>query len=165
MKKVLILYIVLSAALPAFAQQDGYDPFPLLGWTFYKSAGSNLNAQTDGLGIIVSGAGSGGSVVQVQTGDLGLGGKTRLKVTVSGIVDAGGNADVFNRSRLFKLEINGTPLATVTPGMINLVDRTYVNALNYEFEFDISAIRSIRKMELVFFDMKVSALKIGMSVR
>jgi hypothetical protein len=167
MKRTVALCVVLSGVLSAFAQQDDYQQFSMDGWNVYNGTGSSLRIKNDRQGIVVSGTasavpkGAAGYVLETKTDIRGLAGKTRVKFKVSGIA---GN-DAFRSRQLFKLEINGKPLVSVSPGMTGTDDERYVIPKNDEFIFDLSNMRSIRKIELVFWNLTVSNVRIEMFVR
>jgi hypothetical protein len=166
MKRIVALCVVLSGVLSAFAQQDNYQQFRMAGWNVYNGTGSSLKIKNDGPGIVVSGTasavdkGGAGYVLETKTDIRGLAGRTRVKFKVSGIT---GN-DAFRNDQLFKLEINGKPLVSISPGMTGMTDEKYVISENGEFIFDLSNIRSIRKIELVFWNLTVSNVRIEMFV-
>jgi hypothetical protein len=158
-----VLAGMLAAALPLLAQTDGgWRQFDLFGGSAYNGAGSTLNISPTGAGIRVSGTasgiqigGGGGYVIDIPQ-NLEFSGRSRLKIRVSGIRDT----DKFDAWKLLKLELNNTARITETTGMRNGNDPLYINARNGEAEYDISLLRNIRKLDLVFFNLTVAEVKI-----
>jgi hypothetical protein len=160
-KREIITGIALAALLlPAgsgvFAQQGGLQVFDPFGGI---EDGRGLRFTLEGAALLVSGktapAGTGGYIIQ-SAEDLEFSGKSRLIIKVSGI----GESDVFDMSKLLKLELNNIPRRTITPGMRNRNDPDYINARNTDAVFDISALAEIRKINLVFFNCTVADVKI-----
>jgi hypothetical protein len=158
MKKMILVSAVIAAALPVFAQTQ----FDLPGGNSYNGSGSTLKFTMDDMAIRVSGTasgdingGGGGYVIDAQT-YLAFSGKQRLIIRVSGI----SGADTFDAFKLLKLELGNKAQTTVTEGMKNRNDPTYINARNGEAVFNISSLRNIRKINLVFFNCTVADVKI-----
>jgi hypothetical protein len=158
MKKRTIKTMVLAVLLPmaasgVFGQQgkQAFDPFGGI------SDGKGLRFTLDDMALLVSGKADGaqGYIIH-STEDLEFSGKSRLTVKVSGISEN----DVFDMNKLLKLELADIPQRTITPGMRNRNDPTYINARDGEAVFDISRLQNIRKINLVFFNCTVSDLKI-----
>jgi hypothetical protein len=161
MKKMILASAIIAAALPVFAQ-DGRQQFDLFGGNSYNSSGSTLKFAIDDMAVRVSGTasgdingGGGGYVIDAKI-NLAFSGSQRLIVRVSGI----SGADKFDAFKLLKLELDNKAQATVTEGMKNRNDPVYINARNGEAVFDISRLRNIRKINLVFFNCAVSDVKI-----
>ena len=162
MKRIVLVSVLAAAALPLLAQTGGdWQQFDLFGGQVYNKTGSTLNIRPDGAGIKLSGTasgvkgGGGGYVIDI-TQDLEFSGRSRLKIKVSGIRDT----DKFDMGKLLKLELNNAALGTETAGMKNRNDPTFINARNGEAEYDISRLRNIRKINLVFFNCTVGDVKI-----
>jgi hypothetical protein len=159
----MVLAIALIAAvLPVFAQTGGgRQQFDLFGGKGYNGSGSTLRFDMDGKALKVSGTasgisnGGGGYVIETRE-NLEFSGKQRLIVKVSGIT----GADRFDTGKLLKLELNNTAQITVTDEMRNRNDQAYINARNGEAVFDISRLRNIRKINLVFWNCTVADVKI-----
>ena len=158
MKKTLLLVILFMVALgTAAAQQGGREAYDLFGGEAWVKEG-DLNVRHDGLGLVFSGtAGRGGAGYVVESRNLGLERKQRFILVVSGITDA----DKFDFGKLLKLELNGNA-AIVTSGRegMNRNDPNYLNARNVEYVFDISNIRNIRKINLVFYNCSIGSVEI-----
>jgi hypothetical protein len=154
---------VLLLAVPVFAQtSSGRQQFDLFGGIGYNGSGSAIQFDMDGMALKVSGrasgisSGGGGSYVIETRENLEFSGRQRLIIRVSGITEA----DQFDTGKLLKLELNNTAQTTVTDGMRNRNDQTYINARNGEAVFDISRLRNIRKINLVFWNCTVADVKI-----
>jgi hypothetical protein len=153
--KGMVLAILLPAALPLFAQSaGGRQVFDLFGGI---SGGGELRCTVDGTALLVSGktVDARGYIIH-SAEDLEFSGKSRLILKVSGIIPD----DVFDMGKLLKLDLNDAPQRTITPGMRNRNDPDYINARNGEAVFDISRLRNIRKINLVFFNCTVGDVKI-----
>jgi hypothetical protein len=104
-----------------------------------------------------SGISSGGGYVIETRENLEFSGRPRLIVKVSGIT----KADQFDMGKLLKLELNNAAQITVTDEMRNRNDPTFINARNgVEAVFDISQLRNIRKINLVFWNCTIADVKI-----
>jgi hypothetical protein len=160
MKKTVCAGLLLAMALPLLAQTGG-EQFDLAGGDDYNGPGSTLRFALDDMALRVSGRasdaarGGGGYVIEARQ-NLEFSGSRRLTVRVSGI----GGADTFDALKLLKLELDNKPQATMTPRMRNRNDPTYINARNGDAVFDISGLRDIRKIDLVFFNCAITNLKI-----
>jgi hypothetical protein len=157
MKKRVLAGILLAAALPLFAQ-DGRQQFDLFGGNVYKDKSPALQIVNDGAALVVSGTatgGGGGYVIETRE-NLEFNGRERLIVKVSGVK----STDRYDAQKLLKLELNDRVQTTVTAGMKNRNDPAYINARDGEAVFDISALRNIRKLNLVFFNCAMSGVKI-----
>ncbi|MDR0637613.1 MAG: hypothetical protein LBG27_01705 [Spirochaetaceae bacterium] len=157
-----LLAAVLVAALPVFAQTGGgRHQFDLFGGDGYKGSGSTLRFDIDGMALKVSGTasgipnGGGGYVIDARE-NLAFSGNQRLIIRVSGVR----GTDTFDAFKLLKLELNNAAQTTITDGMKNRNGPTFINARNGEAVFDISRLRNIRKINLVFFNCTVEAVKI-----
>jgi hypothetical protein len=155
---------LLMAAMAVFAQQPGgRERFDLFGGNDYNKASSNLVFGFDDLALKVSGTASGGAgggagyVIETRE-PLEFNKGNRLIVKVSGIRIT----DKFDAVKLFRLELNGAAQRTETQTMRNRNDPDYINARNGEAEFNLSNLRNIRKIELVFFNCTVGDVKIEM---
>jgi hypothetical protein len=158
MKRRILAGLLLAAALPLFAQEGGRQRFDFFGGIVYNKKSPALRIAVDDLGLKVSGTASedaGGYVIEIRE-NLEFSGRRRLIVKVSGVT----GADKFDAGKLLKLELNNAPQTTVTAGMKNRNDSTYINARNGEAVFDISGLRNIRKINLVFFNCTVADVKI-----
>jgi hypothetical protein len=103
-----------------------------------------------------SGISSGGGYVIETRENLEFSGRPRLIVKVSEIT----RADQFDMGKLLKLALNDTAQITVTDEMRNRNDPTFINARNGEAVFDISQLRNIRKINLVFWNCTVADVNI-----
>lgn len=151
--------------MPVFAQtgNDG-EQIDLFGGISYNETSPTLRFNVDGMALQVSGTASavqgGGYVIDARE-PLVPNGSRQLIVRVSGI----SGADTFDMSKLLKLELNDSPRTTVTDGMKNRNDPTFINARNGEAVFDISRLRNIRKINLVFFNCTLTNLRIEVFYR
>jgi hypothetical protein len=157
MKRIVLLCAVLTAALALSAQEGEWQEFDLFGGYSYPD-GSALSFASDGAGLLVTGTASkaAGYVIEANRQNLVFSGKSRLKIKVSGIT----GKEKFDAAKLLKLELANEVMNTSTAGMKNLNDPDYINARNGEAEFDISRLRNIRKINLVFYDCTVADVKI-----
>jgi hypothetical protein len=163
MKKAVLMGFVLTVTLAAFGQQSPRPPFDLFGGNIWPPSGSTLSITSEGMAIrIIGRIGAKGSGYLLESNSLGLSGKRRIILSITGI---GGN-DSFDAFKLLKLEINDRPLTATMPGMVNRNDPTYINAREGEVIFDISGIRQISKINFIFFNCTVSSpgVKIEMFV-
>jgi hypothetical protein len=153
--------LLLAAALPLFAQDGGRQQFDLFGGNVYNEKSPALRIINDGPALLVSGTASedGGGYVIESRENLEFSGKKRLIIKVDGVKTTD-KTDKFDASKLLKLELGNKPQTTVTAGMKNRNDPTYINARNGEAVFDISGLRNIRKINLVFFNCTVEGIKI-----
>jgi hypothetical protein len=128
----------------------------------YKGTSSSLNFTVEDGALVVSGTasgvspGGGGGYIIESRGNLEFDGYRKLIVKVSGI----SAADRFDAQKLLKLELNKRPQQTLTPGMKNRNDPDYINAQNGEAEFNLSGLRNIKSINLVFFNCAVSGVRI-----
>ena len=132
----------------AAQEWEEFDPF---GWDLWgENTGSTLrvrDAET-GLGVVFSGSvndKSAGYVIESE--NLGLRGKQRLKLVISGIE----NTDRFDQSKLLKLELNGRAQRTQNGAGMNRNDPDFINARNGEYIFDLTRPENILKINWVFF--------------
>ena len=153
MKKVFFTAILLTAGIVTLSAQQVVYSF--IGWTPWGS----LQIRNAGDGIVVSGTTSSNSGIAIETRNPGLGGRNRIILEISGITET----DDFDVGKLVKLEINNVARSD-TGGNMNRNDPEYLNARNGEYIFDISALRDIRKIELVFHKCTVKSLRIDMFV-
>jgi hypothetical protein len=165
MKKTVLTAVLLTAAWCLYAEDTNEIPFDLYGGVVYRGTGSQtLNFTLEGKGLVVSGTASGvtprggGGYIIESRGNLEIDRCKKLIIRVSGI----GVNDRFNGRKLLKLEINKRALPTNTPTMKNRNDPDYINAVEGEAEFDISTVRDIRSVNLVFFDCEMEKVKIEM---
>jgi hypothetical protein len=162
MKRTVVTLIMLTAALRLFAQQDGRQQFDLYGGEEYDGTNSSLNFVVEGMTLVVSGTasgvtpGGGGGYIIESRENLEFNGSSRLIIRVFGI----DSADKFNTQRLLKLELNKRPQQTATATMKNRIDPDYINARNGEAVFDISRLRNIKSINLVFFDCAMRDVRI-----
>jgi hypothetical protein len=160
MKNMILVSVLIAAALPVFAQ-TGRQQFDLFGGEGYNRSGSTLQFDTDGMALKASGTasgvanGGGGYVIETKE-NLPFTGRQRLIIRVSGA----GGADKFDAFKLLKLELNNAAQTTATEGMKNRNDPAYLNARNGEAVFNISGMRNIRKINLVFFNCTVADLRV-----
>jgi hypothetical protein len=159
MTRTILAGLLLAAALPLFAQEDGRPRFDLSGGNVYKNKSPALRIVNDGPALVVSGTvtGNGGGYVIEIRENLEFSGRQRLIVKVSGVQK---NTDNYDAAKLFKLELNNQAQTTVSPEMRNHNDSTYINARNGEAVFDISRLRNIRKLNLVFYNSTMTGVKI-----
>jgi hypothetical protein len=162
MKRLIFAGALFLAAAAVFAQQaGGRQQFDLFGGDGYNGTGSQLVFALDGPALKVSGTasgaanGGGGYVIETKE-PLEFNNKSRLIVKVTGIR----GTDTFDAVKLLKLELNDRAQTTVTPGMLNRNDAYYINARDGEAVFNISALRNIRKINLVFFNCTITDMKI-----
>jgi hypothetical protein len=149
-----MIVLLLAAATGVIAQQGGLQAFDLFGGS---GSGQDLHCTVDNTVLLVSGTTDNAAVYFIQSvEDLEFSGASRLIIKLSGI----GADDIFDMGKLLKLELNDTPQRTITPGMRNRNDPDYINARNGEAVFDISAMRNIRKINLVFFNCTVANVRI-----
>jgi hypothetical protein len=163
MKRLAVLAVLLTAGLWLYAQQGGRQQFDLYGGNGYDGTDSALRFKEDGMALVVSGTASGvvphggGGYIIDGKAKLEFSGKSRLIIRVSGI----GEGDRFNGNRMLKLELNRAALQTGTPEMRNRIDPNYINARNgREAVFDISKMKNITSMNLIFFDCTMADVKI-----
>jgi hypothetical protein len=157
--------VLVTAAWSLVAQEDGRHVFDLYGGVMYRGTGSQtLKITVEGAGLVVSGrasgvtpGGGGGYVIEARE-NLEFNGYKTLIIKVSGISDA----DNFDTSKLLKLELNKRARQTSTTAMRNRNDPDYINARNEEAEFDLSALRNIRSVNLVFFNCEMKNVRIEM---
>jgi hypothetical protein len=159
--------MMLTAAWCLFAQQPG-EPFDLDGGTVYRGTGSQtLNFTVEGKGLVVSGtasgvtSGGGGGYIITSKGNLEFEGYKTLIIKVSGISED----DRYSERKLLKLELNKKAQQTITPAMRNRNDPDFINAVEGEAEFDISKVREIESINLVFFDCEMEAVRIEVFYR
>jgi hypothetical protein len=165
MKQTALTMALLMAAWCLSAQEDPGEQFDLYGGTVYRGTGSQtLNIVVEGMGLVVSGKaskvtpGGGGGYIIESRENLDIDGHKTLIIRVSGINES----DEFNLRKLLKLELNKTPQQTATTAMRNRNDPNFINALNGKAVFDISLVRNIRSINLVFFDCTMENVKIEM---
>jgi hypothetical protein len=169
MKKTMITAmltgLLVTAALPLCAQVGAdRQRFDLLGGKSYDGQGtSTMRFVNDGMGLRVSGMASGfpgggaGFVIDSKIYlDFSVSGASRLIISVSGITET----DRFDQQKLLKLELNNVPQRTITEEMRNANDNDYINAQDGEAVFDISRLRNIRKINLVFYNCTIEDLKV-----
>ncbi|MDR0638962.1 MAG: hypothetical protein LBG27_08725 [Spirochaetaceae bacterium] len=165
MKQTAFAVVMLAAAWRLFAQQGGRQQFDLSdGGRLYRGKDTlSLDVTFDGKALVMSGTasgvtrGGGGYIIARFLKKLKFSGSKKLFMRVSGI---SGEDDRFNMYKLLKLELNGIAQRTVTPAMRNKNDPDYINARNKEAEFDISGMRFIRSINLVFYDCAMKKVKI-----
>jgi hypothetical protein len=161
-RTVLAVFLLAALSCAAWAQNGDWQQFDLFGGNGYPENGA-LTFSDDGMALKVSGAirGAAGGYVIENRENLPFSGKTRLKIRVSGVQAA----DEYDALKLLKLELGNTTLTTATAGMMNRNDSGFINARNGEAEFDISRLRNIRKLNLVFFNCAVTDVKIEVFYR
>jgi hypothetical protein len=143
---------MLGLAVALFGQQPGREQYDLIGWNTWPK-GSTLTITGDGMGIRVFGrAGANAAGYVIESNNLGLSGKRKIILKVSGIT----GKEQFDSGKLMKLEINDTALRTGTPNGSNRDDPGCINARNSEYEFDVSRIRQIGKINFVFFNCTIA---------
>ena len=162
MNRGVLAGLLIMAAGTVFAQTgSSRQQFDLPGGNVYNQVGSALTFENEGMALKVSGTasgvagGGGGYVIEIEE-NLEFSGGRRLIVNVSGIK----NTDKFDAFKLLKLELNDKAQTTVTAGMKNRNDPDYINARNGEAVFDISRLRNIHKINLVFFNCAIEDVKI-----
>jgi hypothetical protein len=163
MKKLTALIVMLTAGLWVYAQQGGRQQFDLFGGNGYNGTDSTLRFRDEGMALVVSGRasgvtprGGGGYIIESKE-NLEFKDKSRLIVRVTGI----GEDDRFEGRRMLKLELDKRPQQTITAEMKNRIDPDFINARNDTVAvFDISRLRNIKSINLVFFDCTVENLKI-----
>jgi hypothetical protein len=162
MKRMALTMVMLTAACSLFARQGNRQQFDWDGGTSYKGTSSSLNFTIEDTVLTVTGkaskvtpGGGGGYVIEAKDNLIPNSAK-QFFIKVSGI----DGADDFDAFKLLKLELNDDPKITLTPGMRNRNDPTYINARDGEAVFDISRLRNIRKINLVFFNCIVANLRI-----
>jgi hypothetical protein len=169
MKRIALTMMMLTAAWRLFAQQPPGEQFNLADGTLYRGTGSSsLNYAVENGALVMFGkasgvtpGGGGGYIITSAKGNLEFSGYKTLIVKVSGISEA----DRFNMRKLLKLELNGRAQQTVTETMRNRNDPDYINARNVEAKFEISKMRNIKSINLVFFDCEREAVKIEVFYR
>jgi hypothetical protein len=150
---------MLAAAWRLFAQQDGRQMFDLSGGERYRDDSSTLDFTVEGNALVVSGTASGkagGGYIITSSDDMQFSGYQKLFIRVSGISEY----DRYNGKKLLKLELNGIAQRTVTPAMRNKNDPNYINAQNEEAVFDISKVKNIKSINLVFYDCAMNSVRI-----
>jgi len=172
MKKVILAGILLAAVLVSSSAQEWVE-YDIFGWGMYGQNGSTMRERAAGdLGVTFYGTASkegprgepGGAsyvIEPLNPDSLGLNGRRRIKLVVSGI----GDTDVFDMGKLFKLELNNTPMRTQNNTGMNRNDPDFLNARNGEYVFDLAGLGTIRKINIVFYNCTVRALTLRMFVQ
>ena len=162
MKKAIAAGILLAAGLvSAYAQQR--EVYDMLGWDLYMKGNSSIRVRDAGNGGVTfygKASREGGAGYVIENTNLGLDGKRRIILVVSGINDT----DEFNRGKLLKLELNGRPVRTQNNRDTNRGDPDFLNARNGEYVFDLANLGAILKINIVFYDCTVGALTLRMFV-
>jgi hypothetical protein len=158
MRKIIMLIVILAAGMSLAAQTPGRAQFDFFGGQSFNGPRAGMTFANKGPALAISGAARGveGYLVSSED-DLEFSGRQRLIIAVSGITEN----DAFDMAKLLKLELNGEPQITLTPGMKNRNDRDYINARNGEAVFDLTGLENIRRISLVFFNCAVADLKIA----
>jgi hypothetical protein len=151
------------AAAWCLSAQQGRQQFDLYGGVLYRGTDSQtLDGIIETKGLVMVGRasgttprGGGGYIIEARE-FLEFNGYNRLFIRVAGITDG----DRFNMGKLLKLELNKTPVRTTTTAMRNRNDPDYINAVNGEAEFDLSRVRNIRSINLVFYDCEMNGVRI-----
>ena len=173
MKKAILAGVLLAAGLVTAAAQQR-EVFEMgFGWSLYSKRDSTIQVRDAGDGgVIFSGmvsgqgprgeeGGAGYVIESLEPTGLGLDGNRRIIIEVSGISS---NTDRFDMGKLLKLELNNRARRTHNNIGTNLNDRDFINARNGEYVFDIADLGTIRKIEIVFYNCTVGALKLKMFV-
>jgi hypothetical protein len=174
MKKAILAGVLLAAGLVTAAAQQQREVFEgTFGWTLYSKRDSTIQVRDAGDGgAIFSGmvsregprgeeGGAGYVIESSEPTGLGLDGMRRIIIEVSGISS---DTDRFDMGKLLKLELNNRPRRTHNNIGTNLNDRDFINARNGEYIFDIADLGTIRKINIVFYNCTVGALKLKMFV-
>jgi len=171
MKKTILAGILLAAGLVTAAAQQR-EVFDMFGWELYLKRDSTMRERAaDNGGVTFYGMaskqgskgeeGGAGYVIEGKESEsLGLNGKQRIILEVSGISDT----DEFDMGKLLKLELNGRPVQTHNKTGMNRNDPSFINARNREYVFDLANLGNIRKINIMFYNCTVRALTLRMFV-
>lgn len=160
MKKTVLLGILLVTGFVVLAAQqwEEFDGF-IIGEMYGEDKGSTMSVRHNDLGLVFSGsANEEGAGFVLESDNMGLDGKRRLKLEISGIE----STDVFDRGKLLKLVLNADVAKTANNTGMNRADSEYINARNGEYIFNLVRPEDIVKINLVFYKCTVRNLSIRM---
>jgi len=159
MKKTFLLVILLAVGFAAVSAQQ-WEEFDLFGGEMYgEKTGSTLNVQYDGTALVFSGTtNEKGAGYVIESLNLGIDVNKRIMLEISGIR----NTDNFDHGKLFKFVLNNNYVSTQNSRDMNRNDPQFLNARDGIYIFEISNMRGILKINIVFYNSTIQNLKVKM---